>query len=115
MPNSMHSTRREALLNSIEKPRMLRAKLDLNFIENGGKLVRLAYHRAGLSQKEAMAALGIDDPGQFNRMLDGKEKLWMHQLLQPSAHAIWKELIFIAAQSIPGMTVERIVRMVESA
>lgn len=115
MPQTMPQSRRVDLLNTLEKPRMARAKLNLNFIENGGRLVRLAYHRAGLSQKEAMAALGIDDPGQFNRMLDGKEKLWMHQLLRPEAQAIWKELIFVAAQSIPGMTVERVVRLVESA
>jgi hypothetical protein len=36
--------------------------------------------------------------------------LWMHQLLRPEAAAIWRELIFVAAQSIPGMTVERVVR-----
>jgi hypothetical protein len=48
-------------------------------------------------------------------MLAGKEKLWMHQFLRPEAQTIWKELIFIAAQSIPGMTVERVVRLVESA
>lgn len=115
MSTSMQPQRRADLLQSIEKPRMARAKVNLNFIENGGRLVRLAYHRAGLSQKEAMAALGIEDPAQFNRMLDGKEKLWMHQFLRPEAEPIWKELVFIVAQSIPGMSVERIVRLVESA
>jgi hypothetical protein len=115
MSAMMHPTRRDALLQSLEKPHMVKAKLDLNFLESGGKLVRLAYQRAGMSQKEAMAALGIDDPAQFNRMLAGKEKLWMHQFLRPEAQTIWKELIFIAAQSIPGMTVERVVRLVESA
>jgi len=111
----MPATRRLDLLQRMEKPRPAKAKLDLNFIESGGHLLRMAYHRAGLSQKEAMAALGVDDPAQFNRMLAGKEKLWMHQFLRPEAQAIWKELIFIAAQSIPGMTVERVVRLVESA
>jgi hypothetical protein len=115
MSLSMHATRRADLLQRIERARPAKAKLNLNFLENGGRLLRLAYHRAGLSQKEAMAALGIDDPAQFNRMLAGKEKLWMHQFLRPEAEAIWKELIFVAAQSIPGMSVERIVRLVERA
>jgi hypothetical protein len=115
MSVSIHPTRRADLLKGIEHAPMVKAKLDLNFIENGGRLVRLAYHRAGLTQKEAMVALGVDDPGQFHRMLEGKEKLWMHQLLRPEAAAIWRELIFVAAQSIPGMTVERVVRLVESA
>jgi hypothetical protein len=65
MSAMMHPTRRDALLQSLEKPHMVKAKLDLNFLESGGKLVRLAYQRAGMSQKEAMAALGIDDPAQF--------------------------------------------------
>jgi hypothetical protein len=112
--SSLPQGRRDALLNGIEKPKMARAKLNLNFIENGGRLVRLAYHRAGLSQKEAMAALGVDDPGQFNRMVDGKEKLWLYLLLRPEAAAIWKELLVIAACEA-GCEVERVVRIKESA
>jgi len=94
---------------------MAKAKPDLKFLHTSSQLLRKAVARTGLSNKEAMAALGVDHESQFCEMLDGKQKLWVHQLLRPEAQAIWKELIFVAAQSIPGMTVERIVRLVESA
>lgn len=115
MANSMVQSRRSLLLNSLPKPRMVKAKPDLNFLQNGSQLLRTAVARTGLSNKEAMAALGVDHESQFCEMLDGKQKLWMHQLLRPEAQIIWKELIFLAAQAIPGMTVERVVRLVESA
>ena len=114
MPVTMHQTRREALLKQIDRPSPAKADL-LNKVEIASKLLRLAIARAGLNQDQAMDALGISDKGQFSRMLDGKEKLWMHQFLRPEAQPIWKEVIFLAAQSIPGMTVERIVRLVEHA
>jgi hypothetical protein len=100
--------------NSFPKPRMAKAKLDLNFVQNGGKLLRVAIARSGLSQKEAMGALGITHAGRFSEMLDGKQKLWMHQLLRPEAAAIWKELLVLAASAC-GCEVERIVRIKESA
>lgn len=94
---------------------MAKAKPDLNFLQRSSQLLRKAVARTGLSQKEAMAALGVDHESQFCEMLDGKQKLWMHQLLRPEAAAIWTELVFVAAQSTPRMTVERIVRLVETA
>jgi hypothetical protein len=111
----MHSTRREALLNSVRSPEPIKANLDVNFVHTSGRLLRLAVARTGLSHKEAMDALGVEHKSEFSEMLDGKRKLWMHQLLRPEAQPIWKELIFVAAQSIPGMTVERVVRLVEHA
>lgn len=113
MPVTMHPTRRDDLLKRVDRPSPARAHL-LNDVE-AGKLLRLAIMRAGLSQKEAQDALGVEDKGQFSRMLDGKETLGVHRFLRPEAEAIWKELIFVAAASIEGMTVERVVRLVESA
>jgi hypothetical protein len=114
MGGSLPQGRRADLLNTLPKPRMVKAKPDLNFLQNGGRLLRLAIARSGLSQKEAMAALGIDHESQFSEMLGGKQKIWMHQMLRPEAAAIWKELLVIAACEA-GCEVERIVRIKETA
>lgn len=100
--------------NSFPKPRMVKAKLDLNFVQNGGRMLRQAIARSGMSQKEAMAALGVEHAGQFSEMLDGKQKLWVHTLLRPEAQGIWKELLVIAAQEA-GCEVERVIKIRESA
>jgi predicted XRE-type DNA-binding protein len=112
MATSMTESRRDALLNSVPKPTMARAKPDLNFIQNASRMLRLAIARTGLSQKEAMAALGVEHASQFSEMLDGKQKLWVHALLRPEAHAIWQELIVIAAEEC-GCEVERTIRIRE--
>lgn len=100
--------------NRFPKPRMAQAKLDLNFVQNAGRLLRMAIARSGLSQKEAMTALGVEHAGQFSEMLDGKQKLWVHALLRPEAQGIWKELIVLAAQEC-GCEVERVIKIRESA
>lgn len=109
----MHPTRREDLLKRLERPSPAKAGL-LNGVESGGKLIRLAIMRAGLSQKEAQDALGVEDKGQFSRMLDGKEKLGLHQCLRPEAKAIWLELIFLSANYV-GCEVERCIKVKEQA
>lgn len=113
MPATMTQQRRDDLLKRVEQLSPARVT-GLNDVETG-RLLRLAIMRAGLSQKEAQDALGVEDKGQFSRMLDGKETLGVHRFLRAEARPIWREVIFIAAQSIPGMTVERVVRLVESA
>lgn len=100
--------------NTFPKPRMARAKLDLNFVQHASKLLRLAIARSGLSHKEAMVALGVEHAGQFSEMLDGKQKLWVHALLRPEARGIWLELIVLTANE-SGCSVERVVRISESA
>jgi hypothetical protein len=114
MSHSLSQSERLDHLKRVDRPSPAKATL-LNGVETSGQLLRLAIMRAGLSQKEAQDALGVDDKGQFSRMLDGKEGLSVHRLLRPGAELIWKELIFLTAAAIPGMSVERIVRLVESA
>jgi len=86
--------------------------MDLNAVEGGSRLLRMAIARTGLSHKEAMDALGVNDKGYFSRMLDGQETFSIRRLLRPEAHAIWCELIFLSAQEC-GMEVERVIRMKE--
>lgn len=100
------------LLKTVRKPRMPKAKADLNFLRTAAKLLRLAIARTGMSQKEAMAALGIDHAGQFSEMLDGKQKLWVHSLLTVDALPIWRELIVLAAMDA-GCKVYRVVEIPE--
>ena len=114
MPATIAQAHRANLLNSVPRPRMAKAKADLNFLQNAARLLRLAIARTGLSQKEAMAALGVEHASQFSEMLDGKQKLWMHQLLTAEAAPIWRELIVLAALEA-GCEVERVVRIRESA
>lgn len=108
----MHPTRRDALLNSVPKHAVPQAKADLNFVQSASRMLRLAIARTGLSQKEAMAALGVEHASQFSEMLDGKQKLWVHALLRPEAEPIWRELIVIAAEEC-GCEVERTIRIRE--
>lgn len=115
MPVTMPQKQRDDLLNSVRTPTPLRANLNVNFVHNAGQLLRLAIARSGLNHDQAQVALGVRHKSELSEMLDGKRKLWVHQLLRPEAQVIWKELIFVAAQSIPGMTVERVVRLVETA
>lgn len=114
MSVSMHSTRREALLKQVDRPSPAKVS-HLNTVENEQvpALLRLAIMRAGLSHKEAQDALGVEDKGQFSRMLDGKENLSIHRLLRPSARPIWLEIIFLSANGC-GCEVERIVRIKEA-
>lgn len=113
MPVTMHQTRRDVLLNSVRTGEPMKAKLDVNEVHTAGRLLRLAIARAGMSHKEAMDALGVEHKSEFSQMLDGTRKLWVHQLLREEAKPIWKELIFVAAASIEGMTVRRVVELVE--
>lgn len=93
---------------------MAKAKVDLQFLENACRLLKTAVSRTGMTITEAMDALGIKDQSQYNRMLEGKEKLWMHQLLRPEAKRIRREIWVLDAQEC-GCTVERVVRIVETA
>jgi hypothetical protein len=111
----MHPTRRAHLLQGIEKPRPLKAKLDLEELEHGGRLIRQAIVNAGLSSKEASYLCSIADASQFNRMLDGIEKFPVHLLLRVSARPILHELLILAAVEQGTATVERVVRIKESA
>ncbi len=113
MSTMMHPTRRDDLLKRVDRPSPARAGL-LNAVESGGKLLRLAIMRAGLSQKEAQDALGVEDKGQFSRMLDGKEKLGIHQCLRIEAVAIWREIIFLSAEHA-GCEIERVIKIKERA
>lgn len=109
----MHPTRREALLKHVDRLSPAKASL-LNGVEITGKLLRAAIMRAGLSQKEAQDALGVEDKGQFSRMLDGKETLGVHRLLTDRARPIWREVIFLSAKDC-GFEVERCLRFREHA
>lgn len=111
MAATMPHTRRDSLLNSV-KPRQAKASLDLNDVEGATRLLRGAIARTGMSQKEAMDALGVSDKGYFSRMLDGAETLSIRRLLRREAQAIWCELIFLSAQEC-GMEVERVIRIRE--
>jgi hypothetical protein len=113
MPQTMTQERREALLKQVDRLSPAHANR-LNGVENAGQLVRLAIMGAGLSQKEAQDALGVEDKGQFSRMLDGKESLGVHRLLRPEAVTIWRELMALTARRA-GYAVERVIRWEESA
>lgn len=110
----MHSTRREALLQELEKPRAAKAKLNLQELEHGGRLLRAAIANAGLTPKEAAYLCGVQDASQFNRMLDGVEKFPVHLLLRVSTRVILRELLILAAQEHGSCEVERVVRFREA-
>ena len=110
----MHSTRRDALLNTVRKPAPAEAKLDVNEVHTIGKLLRLAIARTGMSHKEAMDALGVEHKSEFSEMLDGKRKLWVHQLLRPEAAEIWRELVMVRARQ-SGFVIRRVIEWEESA
>lgn len=112
MPVTMHQTRRDALLNSVRSAEPAKAKLDVNEVHNAGQLLRKAIACAGLSHKEAMDALGVEHKSEFSEMLDGKRKLWMHQLLREEARPIWRELMALTARQA-GYAVERVIRWTE--
>lgn len=115
MPAMMHSTRRDALLQDIERPRPAKAKLDLQELERGGRLLRKAIGHAGLSPKEAAYLCGVSDASQFNRMLDGLEKFPVHVLLRAAARPILHELLILSAVEQGDCVVERVIRVTESA
>ena len=97
MADTLSTQDRAALLNSVEKARPIKAKLDLSKAENASALIRLAIQRSGLSQKAVMFEMGYDDTGRFSRLLDGKEKLWFHTLVQKLPPEVWRELLIVLA------------------
>lgn len=111
----MHPTRRAALLQGVEKAEPAKAKLDLQELENGGRLLRRAIACAGLSAKEAAYLLGVGDASQFNRMLDGVEKFPVHLLLRKSARPLLHELLILISIEQGNCVVERVVRIKETA
>lgn len=115
MPAIMHSTRRDALLNSVRRPDPVKAKVDENFVYNASRLLRQAISDAGLSHDEAMDALGFKHKGEFSEALDGKRKLWLHQLLRKEAKPIRRELLILAEIEEGTAKVERVVRLTETA
>jgi hypothetical protein len=117
MSTMMHSTRRQALLQSVETPKPLKANPPLQDLEKaeGGRLLRKAIANAGLTPKEASYLCGVSDAAQFNRMLDGLEKLWVHVLLRKAARPILHELLIIVAVEQGTCQVERTIRIKETA
>lgn len=115
MSTSMHATRRADLLQTIEKPRPAKAKVPLQDLENGGRLLRLAIAHAGLTPKEAAYLCSVADASQFNRMLDGIEKFPVHVLLRPAARPILHELLILVSVEQGSCTVERVVRIREAS
>lgn len=113
----MHPTRRAHLLQSVESPKPLKAKVPLQDLEReeGARLLRKAIANAGLTAKEAAYLCSVGDASQFNRMLDGIEKFPVHLLLRHSARPILHELLILSAVEQGTATVERIVRIQESA
>ena len=93
----------------------MKAKLDLQDLENGGQVLRKAIADAGLTPKEAAYLCGVADASQFNRMLDGIEKFPVHLLLRKAARPILHELLIIIAVAQGNCIVERTIRIKETA
>lgn len=116
----LHPTRRDLLLNDVPRPTAAKAKPVLNSVQHEdalreiGQLLRFAIMRAGLTQQQAMDALGIEHKSQFSEMLDGKQKLWLHQLMRAEARPIWKELLVIVVERAGECEVERVIRIKEA-
>ncbi len=110
----MHPARRADLLQKIDRPTPAKAKVDLQELENGGRILRAAIANAGLTPKEAAYLLSVGDASQFNRMLDGIEKFPVHLLLRVSARPILQELLILAAVAQGTATVERVIRVKEA-
>lgn len=115
MSVTMHQTRRDALLNSVRSPEPIKAKVDENFVHNASRLLRKAIGKTGMSHDEAMDALGFVHKGEFSEALDGKRKIWLHQLLRREAVAIRRELLILSEVEQGTGTVERVVRLTETA
>ena len=117
MTAMMHPTRRAALLQNIETPKPLKANPPLQNLEkeDGARLLRQAIAYAGLTPKEAAYLCGVGDAAQFNRMLDGLEKFWVHVLLRKSARPILRELLILVAMQEGSCEVERTIRIKETA
>lgn len=117
MGETMTQARRDDLLNRVESLTPAHANLSLHEIEIAAHMLRTAIARTGMNDQEAMHAIGIKDPAQFARMVKGteRERFWIHQLLgREGAKPIRRELWVLDAQAC-GCTVERIVRIKESA
>lgn len=104
-------------LNSLEKPRAAKANVTLNDFETRPELLlKEAIKRSPLTNQEVMHALGIKDPAQFSRLLDGnsKDRLWWHSMVQRLPRPVWRELVLLLAPHI-GFHVRRSITLRERA
>lgn len=114
MSASLPQPSRAEQLNRVHKAKPVKANLDANFVHTASRLLRRAIANTGMNQDEAMRALGFEHKGQFSETLDGTRKLWAHQLLQPSARAIRRELLVLVMLEEGGCEVERTIRIKEA-
>lgn len=113
MSPMMRSARRALLLQRVERPQPVKAKLFIHSMENPGDLVRLALKRAGLELKEA-AYLLDQDLSQFVRQLNGKEALPFGRMVAKLPPHFWRELILLLAPHV-GFRVKRSISLQEAS
>jgi len=114
MSVSLHPTRREALLQTVEKATPAKAKVGLQELENAGRFLRKAIGRLGLTPKEASGLVDVNDASQFNRMLDGIERLDVHRLLTKKARPLLREMLILVLLESGECEVERTIRIKEA-
>lgn len=113
MPQSLPQVDRVARLNRVPKATPAKANVPENEVHSSARLLRQAIDLTGMNQDEAMTALGFTHKGQFSEALDGKRKLWAHQLLRASA--ICAQLLILKLQRDGTCQVERVIKIKESA
>jgi len=95
MSVSLPAPRCADLLQSLERPHCAKAKLDLNQVEKAAALLRAAIRRSGHLEKVCG-----NDAGQLSRKLDGKEKLWFHEMVATWPPDVWCELLVVLANTV---------------
>lgn len=115
MPQTMPQADRTAQLNSVRKASPAKANLTENCVRIAGQLLRRAIEHTGMTYEDAQHALGFAHKGDFSEALDGKRKLWAHQLLRPEARRIRKELLILSALEDGDCEVERTIRIKEKS
>lgn len=115
MPGSLPQANAQTLLNNVRKPVPAKANLDENDVRTSARLLRKAIERTGMTQDQAMEALGFRHKGDFSEALDGIRKLWAHQLLRPKAASIRKQLLILSALADGSCEVESVIRIRERA
>jgi len=105
MSPTITADRRADLLDSLERPKCAKAKPDLKELEKAAQILKAAIDRSGYLQKQC----GNHGEAQIARQIDGKEKLWFHEMVATWPPEVWRELLIVLAQTVcqGRFTVER--------
>lgn len=116
MPNSQSYAQgnRVSDLDHVPSAKPAKAQLPDAYSVLSGRLLRGAIARTGLSQKEAMTALGFEHKGGFSEALSGRRQIGIHRLMRQEAAGILREFVILMSLEQGMCEVERVVRFKEA-